>query len=98
MKILGKQIRSIRVRMFITLSTIIMGIIALLILVNSIILEDYYLYTKTAVVKDLYNTVNHYYNDEDNDVDIETLVNKVASKNSFDILIQTPDNKHSKKS
>lgn len=92
MKILGKQIRSIRVRMFITLGTIIMGIIALLILVNSIILEDYYLYTKTAVVKDLYNTVNHYYNDEDNDVDIETLVNKVASKNSFDILIQTPDN------
>lgn len=92
-KVKGKsKSKSIRTRLFITFSTVIILIILLLVFANSIILEDFYLYSKTKTAKNIYNVVNNYYSNDNTNIDIDNELNKLASKNSFEILIKTNDN------
>ena len=91
MKRLRDKIKSIRVRLLATFAIVIIIIILLLVFINSLILEDYYLYSKTKTARDIYNAVNSYYSNATN-MDMENELKKVASKNSFDILIKTDEN------
>ena len=63
-------IKSIRVKLFITLSLVILLIIAFLILVNNFVFGQFYLYSKRQSLKSVYEIVNNYYNNPQ-DIDIE---------------------------
>ncbi len=84
-------IKSVRVKLFITLSMVILLIILFLILVNNFVLGQFYLYSKTKSLKSAYQIINNYYTNED-DINIESNLEMIAIKNGFDILIKNPQN------
>ena len=82
---------SVRVKLFLTLSLVILGIITFLILVNNFVFGQFYLFSKRQVLKSVYSTVNDYYNNcEDGSLSIE--LEQIAIKNNFDILIRNKQN------
>ena len=83
--------KSVRVKLFITLSLIIIGIITFLILVNNFVFGTFYLYNKKQALKSVYETVNDYYNGEENG-DLESELEPISIKNNFDILIRNDQN------
>lgn len=85
------QFRSVRVKLFITLSLVILGIITFLILVNNFVFGRFYLYSKRQALKSVYLTVNEYYNTGENG-DLSTELEQAAIKNNFDILIRDNQN------
>ncbi len=83
--------KSVRIKLFLTLSLVILLIITFLILVNIFVFGQFYLYSKTKSLKAVYETINNYYNDSQS-VDIEMELEKIAIKNNFDILIKNDQN------
>ena len=84
-------LKSVRVKLFMTLSLVILLIIIFLILVNNFVLGRFYLYSKRQVLKSVYTTVNDYYNNcEEGDLSSE--LEQIAIKNNFDILIRNNQN------
>ena len=86
------KFKSVRFELFFTMCVVILVIILSLVLINSIVLENFYIYSKTATIKQVYQKVNDYYNTENTNVDLETELKKIAYKNNFDILIKTDTN------
>ena len=91
MKKTRKSLKSVRVRLFLTLCTVIIIVILFLILVNNIVLETFYLYSKTNTIKSLYEKINNYYNNPDQSIDLEEELKNIAIKNNIDILIKQTD-------
>ena len=85
------SLKSVRVKLFITLSLVILAIITFLILVNNFVFGQYYLYSKTKALESLYEVVNDYYNNEQTG-DISSKLEKTAIQNNFDILIKDDQN------
>lgn len=85
------SLKSVRVKLFITLSLVILTIITFLILVNNFVFGQYYLYSKTKALESLYEVVNDYYNNEQTG-DISSKLEKTAIQNNFDILIKDDQN------
>ena len=83
--------KSVRVKLFLTLSLIIIGIIIFLILVNNFVFGQFYLYSKQSALKSVYEIVNDYYNNGEVG-DLATELEKIAIKNNFDILIRDDQN------
>ena len=82
---------SVRIKLFLTISLVILGIITFLILVNNFVFGKFYLYSKRQVLKSVYTTVNDYYNNcEEGDLSSE--LEQIAIKNNFDILIRNNQN------
>lgn len=82
---------SVRIKLFLTISLVILGIITFLILVNNFVFGKFYLYSKRQVLKSVYITVNDYYNNcEEGDLSSE--LEQIAIKNNFDILIRNNQN------
>ena len=54
--------KSIRFKLFLTLCVVIAIIVLCLVAINSVVLESFYLYSKTQTVKGVYNKINDYYN------------------------------------
>ncbi len=86
------KFKSVRFKLFFTMCVVILVIILSLVLINSIVLENFFIYSKTATIKQVYQKVNDYYNTENTNVDLETELKKIAYKNNFDILIKTDTN------
>ena len=86
------KFKSVRFKLFFTMCVVILVIILSLVLINSIVLENFYIYSKTATIKQVYQKVNDYYNTENTNVDLETELKQIAYKNNFDILIKTDTN------
>lgn len=84
-------LKSVRVKLFITLSLVILLIILFLIIVNNFVFGQFFLYSKTMTLKSVYTTVNNYYNNLSN-IDIESELEKIAIQNNFDILIKNNQN------
>ncbi len=84
-------IKSVRVKLFLTLSGVILLIILFLILVNNFVFGQFYLYSKTKALKSVYQIVNDYYNHAQ-DIDLEEQLEKIAINNDFDILIKNDQN------
>ena len=84
-------LKSVRIKLFLILSTVILLIIIFLILVNNFVLGQFYLYSKTQSLKSVYNTVNEYYNNNQTE-DIESKLEQISIKNNFDILIRNDKN------
>ncbi len=83
------KFQSIRIKLFASLCITITIIILLLIAINSVILERYYVYSKEAVLLRAYEIINAYYNDSVNSKSIELELEKLSLSNDFDILIKT---------
>ena len=92
-KKITQALKSIRVKLFMTLSLVILLIILFLIVVNNFVFGQFYLYSKTQSLKDVYITVNNYYNNEENEkYSINSILKKIAVKKNFDILIRNAQN------
>lgn len=88
MEKLKKALNSIRVKLFFTISFVILLIIAFLIIVNNFVFGTFYTYKKTSALRSVYTIVNEYYNNSDSKDDMENELEKIAVKNGFDILIR----------
>ena len=91
MKKLKNAFKSVRIKLFLTVSLVILMIITFLILVNNFIFGQFYIYSKTKALKSVYETVNNYYSNSQ-DGDLETILEKIAIQNNFDILIRNNEN------
>lgn len=86
------KFKSVRFKLFFIMCVVILIIVLFLILINSIVLENFYIYSKTAIIKQVYQKVNNYYASENPNINLETELKKIAYKNNFDILIKTDTN------
>ena len=80
--------KSVRMRLFLTLCAVIIFIIVFLILINNIVLETFYIYSKTNTIKNLYYKVNDFYNNYNEKINLEDELKNDAIKNNIDILIK----------
>ncbi len=83
--------KSVRFKLFLTLCFVIAVIVLCLVTINSIVLESFYLYSKTQTVKRVYDKINNYYN-LNGDSNIEEELQRIAFNNNFDIFIETDQN------
>ena len=89
MERLKDKLKSVRFRLFAVLCAVIIFLVLCLILINSVVLENFYVYSKTNTVKKLYNKINNYYTSPSLSIDIENELRRAAFVNNFDILIKT---------
>ena len=85
-------LKSVRVKLFFTISFVILIIIVFLITVNNVIFGQFYLYIKTKDLKGVYMKLNDYYNGYEQNANIENELEKISVKNNFDILIKNEQN------
>ncbi len=86
-KLMGERFKSVRMRLFLTLSGVITAIIVVLILTNSIVLEAFYTYSKIYSVKQIYANINDLFNEQE--LPLEEKLEKMSLQNNVKILIQT---------
>ena len=87
-----KNFKSVRFRLFFTMCFVITIIVLCLVIINSVVLESFYLYSKTNTVKELYTRINNYYNSNTTNIEIEEELRRIAFNNNFDIFIETNTN------
>ncbi len=92
MEQLKDKLKSVRIKLFLTLCVVVVIIILFLILINNFVLETFYLYSKQKNIYNLYNIVNGYYNYQNTNINLELELEKAAINNNFDILIKTDKN------
>lgn len=83
-----KKYIPIRLKLFLYLTISVVAIILFLILLNSIVLEKYYLYSKTADLKQIYTQVNNAYITNQTDRAIKGILSDISLNNNFDILLE----------
>ncbi len=83
-----EKIKSVRFRLFSTMCIVIAIIVLCLITANNLVLETFYLHSKTESVKQVYEKINNYYKYNTN-VNIESELRRIAFNNNFDIFIKT---------
>lgn len=86
---LKDKFKSVRFRLFAVLCAVIIFLVLCLILINSVVLENFYVYSKTNTVKKLYNRINSYYSSPSLGTNLENELRRSAFINNFDILIKT---------
>jgi len=84
-----ERTKSVRFRLFMIMCIIITIIVLCLIAANNIVLETFYLYSKTNTVKEVYQKINNYYKNNENANGIEAELIRIAFNNNFDIFIET---------
>lgn len=83
-----ESLKSIRVKLFLTLSITVLIIIVFLIILNNFVLETYYLYSKQNSLKSVYNQINVFYTNNVSREEIEKELEKLSVMHNFDIVIQ----------
>ena len=61
MEKLKEKIKSVRFRLFIVLCIVIMFLVICLVVINSLVLGNFYMYSKTNTIKEVYTMINDYY-------------------------------------
>lgn len=86
---------SIRIKLFLTLTITIIVIIICLVVINSVILEKYYIYSKENDLLDAYDKINYYFNNQDDETEdnISEEIALMENNNGFEILITDKNNK-----
>ena len=83
-----KIFSSVKIKLFFTISLIILSIIIFLIIVNSFALENFYVSSKQKTLKAVYGKINDYYLENTQSTNIETELEKISVRINFDILIK----------
>lgn len=86
---LKEKCKSVRVKLFFTLGIAVILIIVFLILLNNVVLESFYLYSKKNTLIGVYAQINNFYSKPNSAINIESELGKIAASNNFDILIKT---------
>ena len=89
---INEKLKSVRFKLFLVMCIVIIFIILCLILVNSVVLETFYMYSKTNTVRAVYARINEYYSSNSANIDLDEELKNIAFKNNFDILIQADNN------
>ena len=84
--------KSIRTKLFLSLCIIVIAIIVSLILLNNFVLRKFYEYNKEKQLRNVYETINEYYNNESKEKNLSDELDKIAINNNFDILIRSDEN------
>jgi len=87
-----KKLKSVQIRLFLSLCVVVCLIIIFLIIVNSFILESFYLYSKINNLEGVYQQINSYTSEVYNIADFQEKLEKISINNNFDILIKTDEN------
>lgn len=87
-----EKFKSVRFKLFLTMCAVIMVIVICLIVANNVVLETFYIYSKTNTVKQVYERIDNYYQQNINGDGIETELKRIAFNNNFDIYIKTNEN------
>ena len=82
------KMKTIRIKLFLTLCITVLAIILFLIVLNNFVLETFYIYNKKTSLKNVYQIINNYYTNSQNQDDLDTKLEKIAIENNFDILIR----------
>ena len=85
---LKEKVKSVRFKLFATMCVVISVIVACLILANNVVLESFYLYSKTNTVRQVYQKINNYYK-YNLEGSIESELRRIAFNNNFDIFIKS---------
>ena len=80
-----KKLKSIRVKLFITLCAVLIVIIVFFVLLNNFMLENFYVYSKQRTLMNVYNKINNFYNQNLDESSVEFELEKIALNNDFDI-------------
>lgn len=83
-----KKVKSIRIKLFVSVCVVVVLTILFLIIINNIALEVFYVYSKKDVVKNVYEEINDKYNQDYSNEEIEDFIKHRASSNNIDILIK----------
>ena len=83
-----KKVKSIRIKLFVSVCVVVILTILFLIIINNIALEAFYVYSKKDVVKNVYEEINDKYNQNYSNEEIEEFIKHRASTNNIDILIK----------
>ena len=86
MRKINKKYNSIRFKLFITLAISVVIIILFLIVLNNIVLEAFYLYTKQGALVDIFDEVNKAYNTNQSEKVITNVLSNYAAKSNYDII------------
>ena len=86
MRKINKKYNSIRFKLFITLAISVVIIILFLIVLNNIVLESFYLYTKQGALVDIFDEVNKAYNTNQSEKVITNVLSNYAAKSNYDII------------
>lgn len=86
---LKEKLKSVRFRLFSILCIVVVLLVICLIAINSLVLENFYIYSKTNTIKEVYSKINDYYQEPTLDVNLETELKKIAFRNNFDIIIKS---------
>ena len=87
MEKIKNSFKSVRVKLFLTLCIVVVVIIIFLVLINNVILETFYLYSKKNTLKNVYEQVNTYYKNDYTQTQIEEELEKIVIANNFEILL-----------
>lgn len=87
---IAEKFKSIRFRLFLTLCISIVLIIFCLIIVNNVVLESFYLYSKTSMAIEICEDINDYYNGIIT-YNINDKLEEQERKNNIDIMILDAD-------
>ena len=77
--------KSVHIKLFVTLSLVVILIVGLLIVINIIVLEGFYMFSKINTVKKEYHRINELYNTDDAAIFI--IIKDDATANNFYIAI-----------
>ena len=83
---------TVQMKLFLSLCIIVISIVLFLIIINNVVLESFYLYSKTKDIKMAYIAINKYYAEGEDEEIIKEELNKISVKNDFDILIKDVNN------
>ena len=84
--------KSVRTKLFFIMTGTIISIVLILILVNSVIIESYYLYYKKENLLQSYSKINKYLSSNLSTSLVELELEKIAINNNFNILITDNNN------
>ncbi len=85
---LKDSFKSIQVKLFFTLCISVIITIILLIVINNIILETFFLYNKKNTLKNAFEQINALYNNNYSQTQIEEVLSKIEITNNYEILIK----------
>ena len=92
MEKLKNKFKSVRMKLFLSLCIVVTLIILFLIIINNVVLESFYLFSKTKDLKLSYEKINKYYSEPNYDIKLNEELSKMSKRNNFDILIKKDDN------
>lgn len=87
-KKIKESLKSIRVKLFITLSITVLIIIVFLIILNNFVFESYFLLNKQKSLKMVYEQINGMYENGFSEENIEIELEKISIMQNFDISIK----------